>query len=387
MAKRIVLTLLGLLILVGAIAGVKVLQIRTMIKAGANRTMPPETVTTARVQAASWGESLTATGSLEAVQGVTVGAELAGKVAKIAFTPGAKVKQDELLVQLDTAAEEAQLRVAETNQDLAKITQRRMATLIAKGMIAQADYDSAEANFKQLAAQADNMRAAIAKKTIRAPFTGRLGIRQVNLGQILHDGDAIVTLQRMDPIFVNFQLPQQELSRIRTGFAITLNSDALGGHHPTGTITTINPEVDGTTRNIRVQGTVANNEELLRPGMFATVTVTLPGENKVLTLPATAVLYAPYGDSVFVVEEQKAPGGSVQASQVPPDKGGKGLVLRQQFVRLGEKRGDFVAINEGVKQGETVVTTGVFKLRNGESVVVDNSDSPEFKLKPKPENN
>ena len=418
MGKRITLTLLGLLIVAGAIAGVKFLQIRTMIDAGGKAVMPPETVTTAQAQAASWGSTLVAMGSLEAVQGVTVAAELAGKVERIAFTPGALVKKGDLLVKFDTAAEEAQLRAMRTSRDLAQVTLRRMATLVGKGLIAQADYDKSEADFKQFAAQADNISAAIAKKTILAPFDGRLGIRQINIGQILENGDSIVSLQVLDPIFVNFKLPQQELAKISTGLAISLSGDALGDQRITGEITTISPEVDAVTRNIRVQATVANREELLRPGMFVSVTITLSGENKVLTAPATAVLYAPYGDSVFVVEEKKdsvqslpksdkgsvqsspkSDKGSVQSSpksdegsvQSPPDKkakpGGGGLVLRQQFVRLGEKRGDFVAINEGLREGETVVTTGVFKLRNGQGVVVDNTNSPEFKLQPKPANN
>jgi len=336
-----------------------------------------------------------------------------------------------LLVKLDTAPEEAQLRAIETSRDLARVTRQRMATLVGKGVIAQADYDKAEADFKQLAAQADNLRATIAKKTILAPFAGRLGIRQINLGQILKEGDSIVSLQVLDPIFVNFKLPQQELARISTGLPLTLSGDALGDQRITGEITTISPEVDAVTRNLRVQATVANREELLRPGMFVNVTIALVGENKVLTVPATAVLYAPYGDSVFVVEEkkdavqslpgsdkgsvqslpkldkgsvqslQKSDKGSVQSlqksdkgsAQSPPgsDKstkpGAGGLVLRQQFVRLGEKRGDFVAINEGLGAGETVVTTGVFKLRNGQGVIVDNTTAPEFKLKPTPENN
>ncbi len=407
MAKRIILTLLGLIIVAGGIAGVKFLQIRTMVEAGGKAMPPPETVTTARVQAASWGSTLAATGALDAVQGVTVAAEMAGKVERIAFTPGALVKKGDLLVQLDTAAEEAELRAINTSRDLAQVTQRRMATLVGKGLIAQADYDKAEADFKQFEAQADNIRAIIAKKTIRAPFAGRLGIRQINLGQILKEGDTIVSLQVLDPIFINFQVPQQELAALSTGLSVSLGSDAIGEHRITGEITTINPEVDAATRNIRVQATVANSEELLRPGMFVNVTITLPGDNTVLTVPATAVLYAPYGDSVFVVENKKglvqslpksdkdsvqspARGGKTESPLQPEKKGnsgGSGLVLRQQFVRLGEKRGDFVAINEGLAEGETVVTTGVFKLRNGQSVVVDNSNSPEFKLQPKPENN
>jgi membrane fusion protein (multidrug efflux system) len=375
MAKRIILTLLGLILIVGAIAGVKFLQIRTLIDQGGKHSMPPETVTAGPVQTMAWGSSLTATGSLEAVQGVTVAAQLPGRVEKIAFAPGAMVNKDDLLVQLDTAAEEAQLRVIQTNRDLAHTNLKRMTTLESQGLIARADFDKSQADYTGSVAQADNIRAAIAKKTIRAPFSGRLGVRLVNLGQILREGDAIVSLQVMDPVFVNFQLPQQDLAQIHAGLPITISSDTLAGKQVAGTITTISPQVAETTRSIQVQGQVANKDELLRPGMFVEVAITLPGENKVLTVPATAVLYAPYGDSLFVVEEKKG------------DKGGPAtLTLRQQFVRLGEHRGDFVAINEGVKEGERVVTTGVFKLRNSQAVVIDNTLAPEFKLAPTPEN-
>jgi len=224
-------------------------------------------------------------------------------------------------------------------------------------------------------AQADTIRATIAKKNIRAPFAGLLGIRLVNLGEFLHEGDAIVSLQSLDPIFVNFLLPQQELSKIGLGLKVRVTTDALPGEVIEGTITAINPQVDASTRNIRIQATVANPRERLRPGMFAEVAVVLAGRNEVIAIPATSVLYAPYGDSVFVVEEKKS------------EKAGEPVKrVRQQFARLGEKRGDFVSVVSGVKEGEAVVSTGVFKLRNGQDVVVDNTLSPEFKLRPVPEN-
>jgi len=376
MAKRIILTILGLIIIVGAIAGVKVLQIRRMIDSGGQFIPPPETVSTARVGFDSWESVITAVATLEAVQGVTVAAEQAGKVVNIAFSPGAFVNKGDLLVQLDSAAEEAQLRSIRIGRDLAQTNLRRLADLVKKGLIAQVDYDNAEASFKQSEAQIDNISAIIAKKSIRAPFSGRLGVRLINLGQILREADAIVSLQVLDPIFVNFMLPQQELGRIKIGLPVRLSSDSLGAQLISGAITTINPTVDEVSRNIRVQATVANKDELLRPGMFGSVSVVLPSRTEVSTIPGTAVLYAPYSDSVFVVEEKK------------DEKSGKsGLVIRQQFVRLGEKRGDFVAVLSGLQKEETVVSTGVFKLRNSQAVVVDNSHAPTFELNPKPENN
>jgi membrane fusion protein (multidrug efflux system) len=281
-------------------------------------------VTTALAQPDTWESLLTSVGSLEAVQGVTVTAELTGKVVQIAFKPGTMVAAGDLLVQQDISSEEAQLRAAEATAALTRLNLERSRELLARKMISQSELDNTQANFKQAAAQSDTIRAAIAKKTIRAPFAGRLGIRLVNLGQILNAGDAIVSLQALDPIFVDFLLPQQQLAQIKPGLTVRVASDALSGQVINGKITAVNPQVDAATRNIRVQATLANPEERLRPGMFANVTVVLPAREKLLTIPATAVLYAPYSDSVFVVEEK------------PSEKSGSpGKVVRQQFVRLG----------------------------------------------------
>lgn len=376
MIKRILITIFGLLVVVGAIAGVKVLQIRELLAVGAQYAPPPETVTTAVTHGESWESLLTAVGSLEAVQGVTLAAELAGKVEEIRFESGTGVRQGDVLLRQDVSSEQAQLPGAEAAVELARLNLNRMRSLRTEKIVSQAELDSAESAYRQALSAADNLRATMAKKTIRAPFAGRLGIRLVNLGQMLSEGQAIVSLQNLDPIFVNFLLPQQQLSLIRTGFAVRLASDALPGRELPGKITAINPEVDANTRNIRIQATIANPEGLLRPGMFANVAVALPERQQVLVIPATAVLYAPYSDSVFVVEEK------------PDEKTGKsGLTIRQQFVRLGEKRGDFVAVTSGLKGGETLVSTGAFKLRNGQAVVVDNTLAPRFQLAPQPENN
>ncbi|MGD2150190.1 MAG: efflux RND transporter periplasmic adaptor subunit [Desulfobacterales bacterium] len=373
MVKRIIISLIGLIVLIGGLAGIKYLQIDRMAVYGDNFMPPPEVVTAATAKNDSWESFLTAVGSLEAVQGVVVTAELKGKVVRIAFEPGTMVKAGDLLVQQDTSVESAQLRAAEAEVALAKINFKRSKELVAAKTISQSDFDNADARFKQAVAQADNIRATIGKKTIRAPFAGRLGIRQVNLGQTLNEGDEIVSLQSLDPIYVNFLLPQQRLAQVHSGLAIRLTTDAFPGQMITGKITAINPQVDAETRNIRIQATVANPEERLRPGMYVNVSVVLPDRIEVLTIPATSVLYAPYGDSVFVVDKKK--NDKNQPS---------GLVLNQKFVRLGEKRGDYVSVVYGLKQGETVVSTGVFKLRNGQAVVIDNTLSPDFKQMPKP---
>lgn len=372
--KPIILAVLALLILIALLAGTKALQIGKMVDQGKAFVPPPETVTTASVSSESWETLLNAVGSLSAVQGLTVAAELPGKVTQIAFAAGATVRRGDLLLRQDTSTEEAQLPGAEAAVALTKANLDRAAQLLAQKFISGAEYDAAKAAHRQAQAQAAAIRATIAKKTIRAPFAGRLGVRLVNLGQHLREGDAIVSLQTLDPIFVDFSLPQQQLAQLRPGLPVRVSADVLPQPRG-GTITALNPELDPATRSVRVQATLPNPGEELRPGMFVNIAVVLPARQQTLVIPATSVVYAPYSDSVFVVEEQKG-----------ADGGKDGLVLRQQFVHLGEKRGDFVAVLSGLKPGETVVSTGAFKLRNGQAVVVDNTLAPQFQLAPKPEN-
>jgi len=347
-----------------------------MIESGKKFVPPAETVTTAKVTSDAWETSLGSVGSLTAVQGVIVAAELAGKVVRINFEAGTPVKKGEILLRQDTSSEEAQLPGAVSQVKLSRANLKRADQLFKDGIISQADHDTAVSNVAQTQAQVDSLQATVAKKTIRAPFSGRLGIRQVNLGQILREGDPIVTLQSLDPIYVDFTLPQQQLVQVRLGQPVRVTGDALPGETIQGKITAISPQIDAETRTIKLQATLSNRAEKLRPGMFVNATVGLPVRQKVLAIPATAVLYAPYRDSVFVVETGKDSKG-----------GSAGLALRQQFVRLGEKRGDFVAVTEGLKEGETIVSTGVFKLRNSQSVIIDNKLAPDFRQAPKPENN
>jgi membrane fusion protein (multidrug efflux system) len=374
MTKRIIFTILGVLVMIGILGGIKGLQIQRMIAIGSQSEPPPETVTTAVVRSVSWEALISSVGSLEAVQGVMLTAELPGKVTRIAFEPGTKVKAGDLLLQQDISSEEAQLRAAEATVRLTKLELERSSKLLGKKAVAQAKYDSDEALYRQAVAQIDGIRATIKKKTIRAPFAGSLGIRMVNLGQVINEGDPIVSLQTLDPIFVNFSLPQQQLAQVKPGLKVRVRTDALPGQAIEGEITAISPEVDAATRNIRVQATVANRQEYLRPGMFVNVSVVLPAREEVLAIPTTAVLYAPYGDTVFVVDAKKSDKGVEPVS-----------VVRQKIVQLGENRGDFVASVSGLAKGETVVSTGVFKLRNGQAVVVDNTLAPAFKLAPEPE--
>ncbi|MCC6135667.1 MAG: efflux RND transporter periplasmic adaptor subunit [Candidatus Contendobacter sp.] len=375
MIKKVLLTLAGLLLLIGALAGTKVFQFKTMFAADADATPPPETVTTAEVKPDTWQPVLTAVGSVAAVQGVMLSAEEAGTVRNIAFESGAAVKTGELLLDLDTSVEQAQLRSAVASADLARANLSRARDLRPKNLMSQADFEAAEAQAKQANAQIDNIRAIIAKKTLRAPFAGRTGIRQVNLGQFLNTGDPIVTLQSLDPVYVDFSLPQQRLAQLEVGMAVQVTTDAFPDQRFEGKLATINPEVEAATRNVRLRATLDNRLGLLRPGMFVNVAAALPDVEKVLMIPATAVLYAPYGDSVFIIEEKK-----------DEKTGAVGKVLNQKFVHLGKTRGDFVVVTDGLSAGQTIVTTGVFKLRNGMAVVVNNQLAPDFQIAPKPAN-
>lgn len=373
MKKKLFFTILGLLLLAGGITAIKALQIKKMIDQGKAMVFPPEVVTTAEVQKSAWESTLNSVGSLVAVQGVTVAAELPGKIVNIAFEPGAKVRAGDLLIKQDSTTEEAQLRSAEAQIKLAQNNFNRIEQLLARNAISRADFDNADAQLLANKAQADAIRTAIAKKNVHAPFTGQLGLRLINLGEILKEGTAIVSLQTLNPIFANFQLPQHQFSQIKTGYLVRVTSDALPGQTIDGKITAINPQVDSNTRNISIQASLENTKELLRPGMFVDVRVVLPAQNEVLAIPATSILYAPYSDSVFVVD-----------NKTDEKSGQEGKAVRQQFVRLGEKRGDFIAVLSGLKESDTIVTTGVFKLRNGQSVVIDNKLAPQFKLAPKP---
>jgi membrane fusion protein (multidrug efflux system) len=375
MKRKIVIVATVLLVIVGSLAGIKALQIRALIHANAEFAIPPETVSGAEVRQETWESTLDAVGSVAAVQGVELRAELAGTVREIAFESGATAEAGQLLVQLDTSSEQAQLRSAEAQAELARLNLERARELRAQGVISRSEQDSSEAASRQTIGAVDGVRAVIAKKTIRAPFAGRLGIRSVNLGQYVNAGDAIVSLQSLDPVYVDFNLPEQQLSQVRRTMAVRVTTDATPGRIFTGAVTALNPEVNASTRNIRIQATVPNRDGDLRPGMFARVELVLPESKPYLVVPATSVLHAPYGDSVFVVNESKDEKTGATVKKVT-----------MTTVRLGDTRGDFVAVTSGLQAGQTVVTSGVFKLRNGAAVVLDNTLAPDAKSAPRPAN-
>ncbi|BCU05827.1 efflux RND transporter periplasmic adaptor subunit [Allochromatium tepidum] len=373
MLRKIFMTAIAVSLLIGALVYAKLGQFSAMGRAAEAMAVPPETVTAVTVDEALWERSIAAVGTLEPVQGVMVSAEVGGRVTRIDFASGAAVKAGDVLLRLDTSSEEAQLASAEAAATLAKADLTRVRAMDARKLSSQDALDAAEAKAKETQAQVVNMRALIAKKTVRAPFGGRLGLRLVNLGQVLQEGDRIVSLQTLDPIYVDFSIPQQRLGDLRHDMTVRVRADAAPDETFSGAIIAVSPEVDAVTRSVRVRAQIANPGERLRAGMFARVEVVLQDRQPVLPVPATAVLYAPYGDSVFVIEERK---NDTTGATEP--------VLRQQFVRLGRARGDFVDVTDGLKAGETVVTSGVFKLRTGMTVVIDNRLAPAAGLEPNP---
>ena len=369
--------LAGLGLLVFGLGFFKVTQIQGFIalaKSGAFAP-PPTAVSTVVAKQTSWQPTLDTIGSVVAINGVTISTDLAGIVSQIAFESGAKVHAGDLLLHLDTSQEEAQLHQAEAQRDLAQVNLKRNTGLLASRTISQSDYDTSEATFRQMQATVDQYRALIARKTLRAAFDGIVGIRQANLGQYLNTGDPVVTLQSFDPIYVNFSLPQQNLSKLAVGQTVELHADAFDKEPFTGKINAINSLVDQTTRNVQVQATLSNPDAKLRPGMFVKVSVLMNESKTVIAIPATAIHYAPYGDSIFIVSDIKDP----QSGK--PYKG-----VREQFVKVGQARGDLVAIESGLKPGEEVATSGVFRLRNSAPVIVNNQTKPESELRPTPSN-
>jgi membrane fusion protein (multidrug efflux system) len=373
MKRKIIIAVVIVLAIISVLAGVKTWQIHKLIAAGQALAPPPETISSAVAHEEKWQDTLTAIGSINAVQGVTISPEIAGKVSEITFESGAVVAKGDLLVRLDTSSEEAQLRAIEAQVELARLNAERDRQLRANNTVSQSELDAAETTLKQAQGNADAIRATIAKKNIRAPFTGQLGIRLINLGELLDVGKPIVSLQALSPVFADFSLPQQELARLKTGLVVRVTSDTYPDQHFDGTLTAINPDLDATTRSVRLQATFENAEKQLHPGMFVRVEVEMPEEQAALAVPATAILSAPYGDSVYVIESQSAKAGEKSKQTV-----------RQQFIRTGRSRGDFISITSGLKAGDRVVSAGLFKLRNGMAVQENNETTPKAVEKPRP---
>jgi membrane fusion protein (multidrug efflux system) len=374
MAKRMILMLVAAALLVGALGYFKLRQVQAAVKGGAFQP-PPAAVTTIVAKQGTWPSTLSVVGTTAPVHGVTVSADLPGTVDTITFDSGKFVHEGEVLVQLDTRQERAQLAAMEAQRDLAKINYNRMQQLVNEGVISRMDYDKSTAEQKQTEANVGEIKATIQRKTIRAPFSGILGIRQVNLGQYMSAGTAIVSLQALNPIYANFNVPQQVMSQMRPGQNVKISTDGASGHLYTGRVNALDSTVDESTRNVQVQATLANPENKLRPGMFVQVEVGVGAQRSLFPLPASAINYAPFGDSVYVVTDLKGPDGKTYRG------------VRQQFVKIAGARGDQVGIVSGLHQGDEVVTSGAFKLRNGAAVAVNNQIQPGNNPSPQPEDN
>lgn len=372
MFKKFIIAILGFILVVLALGAVKAAQLKEM--SSVSHVPPPTAVTTIEAKSVAWHPALEAIGTLAPVEGVTLSADAEGTIVKIMVESGTAVKAGDPLVEIDTSVETAQLTAAEARAELARINIDRAKDLLNNKTLAKSEFDTIEATSKQSIAEVDALKAQIDKKTVRAPFDGRIGIRLVNVGQYISKGRALMPLQNLDPIFVNFNVPQRQLGDLKIGQTISISVDAFPGKAFEGKVSAINSEVDASTRNISVQATLANPNEVLRAGMFVTVELQLPVAEPKVVIPATSVAYAAYGNSVFIVEKMKNHDGQEY------------LGVRQQLIKLGGTRGDLVAIEEGIKPGEQVVTSGVFRLRNAAPVQVNNDVQPSAKPAPQPAN-
>ena len=390
MTKRMLIMIGGIVVLVLILGGGFALHIKKLI---ASSPKPfPQTVTATKVSSTDWQPSLAAVGSVVPVRGVDVTSEISGLVREIHFKSGQDVKKGDVLVELNADSDKAQLAALDAAAELSASVLKRDKAQFDAQAIAQAQVDADAADLKSKRALAAQQQANIDKKTIRAPFSGKLGITTVNPGQYLNPGDKIVTLQTIDQIYVDFNLPQKQIGSLQVGQTVNVTSDGFAGVAFPGKITAISPKVDTTTRNVVVEATFANPKRQLLPGMFANASVEVGDKKHYLTLPQTAITYNPYGSTVFVVmtadEAAEAARQSASgASAAAPSKAasGSGLVVQQAFVTTGETRGDQVAILKGLKEGQQVVTSGQVKLKNGTSIVIDNTVSPANSPNPTPQ--
>ncbi|MGH7294034.1 MAG: efflux RND transporter periplasmic adaptor subunit [Polyangiaceae bacterium] len=382
---RYILAVLALLAVISGLAAVKYKQISTLISFG--QTMqkagpPPEAVGTGIARADTWQESIDAVGSVAAARGVTVSNDAPGIVSAIHFESGKVVRQGDVLLEIDSNTERSQLAALQARRELAQINAQRTRALVATDSLPRSQQDNDDAIVKTSRSDLEALRAQIARKIVRAPFSGKLGIRQVNLGQYLNPGTPIAVLEATDTVFVDFTLPQQKLKAVALGMPVRVVIEGEGVAPADGSITAIDPSIDAVTRSIKLRASLANRDEKLLPGMFARVSVVLPGKRDVVAIPVSAVVHAAYGDSVFVAEDRKDDeGNAVHGADGAPAK-----VARQQFVRLGDTRGDFVAVADGITAGQEIVTAWAFKLRNGAAIHVDNTVQAKAEASPHPQN-
>ena len=414
-AKRMIAMIVIVLLVIGAIIGIKVMRIQKMM--AGMKPPPPSVVSTAKAGFQEWQPSLSAVGSLRAVRGADLALDIAGLVTKVNLKSGDEVKEGEVLLQLRDSEDVAQLRQLEASGALAQVTFDRAKQQLAVQAISKADYDTAAADLKAKQAAVAQQQVNVSKKQLRAPFAGRAGIITVNPGAYLNSGTTIVTLQELDPIYVDFHLPQRNLGDLKVGQKVTLTLDAFKGRSFEGTLTAISPKVDGDTRNVQIEASVPNHDRELTPGMFANVSVEVGDKERHLTLPQTAIVYNPYGETVYLVrtkaefdKTQAANAAANKAEDKPGDKKADDkkaedkkaadkdkaktdpkaapaneLVAQQAFVTTGPTRGDQVAIVKGLDEGVEVVSSGQVKLKSGSPITVDNSVQPSDSPNPTPQ--
>jgi membrane fusion protein, multidrug efflux system len=372
--KRMIWMIVGVVLLIALIAGIKVLLVVRMIHG-----MPkpaPFTVSTTAAREQPWQPALSAVGTLRAAKGADLAMDVAGLVTGVNLTSGQDVTQGQLLLQLRDGDDVAQLQQFEAAAQLSQLTFERARQQLAAQAISKADYDTAAADLKAKQAAVAQQKVVVAKKQLRAPFTGRAGIITISPGAYLSAGTTVVSVQQLDPLFVDFYVPQSELGRLQVGQTVNLKLDAYAGRGFTGKLSAINPKVDLGTRNVQVEATVPNHDKALTPGMFAKVTVDAGREQRQLTLPQAAIVYNPYGDTVYVVQPSK--GKDDKGQPLPP-------TVKQTFVTVGDTRGDQVAILKGIDAGTVVVTSGQIKLKNDAPIAIDNSVQPADSIHPAPQ--
>lgn len=371
--KRMIVMLIAVAVVFGAIVGFNMFRAKMIKQFLASQGVPPQTVTTMVAAYDDWQPQLSAIGTLRAVRGVDLSFQVSGQVTQVNVKSGQEVRAGEVLIKLYDADDQARLHQLEANAELARIQLERTKKQLAVQAVAQSQYDTDFAASKSLQAQVAEQKALIIKKTLTAPFAGRIGIVTINPGQYANPGDKMMSLQQLDPIFIDFYLPQQEIGRLQSGQPVLAKSDAYPDVAFVGRITAVDPRVDAASRNVHIEAQFANSEKRLVPGMYATVGVQTSGPERHITLPQTSVTVNPYGDTVFVVEESKSVDGKTAQT------------AKQVFVTLGPKRGDQVAILEGLQEGQTVVTSGQLKLKNGTPIVVNNAVQPANDPNPKPQ--
>ncbi|MEE4249063.1 MAG: efflux RND transporter periplasmic adaptor subunit [Alcanivoracaceae bacterium] len=384
MSKRMIIMLVACAVVFGLVFGLKGMLNFGMNQFFDNMPMPPATITATEAVSDEWVLALDAVGTVRAVNGVEVTTQVAGEVEQIHFSSGDEVKQGDVLVSLDARTDSAQLKALEAAARLAEQEYERFQTLFKQGSISRSELDRRQSERDQAIATANAQRERVAQKTLRAPFSGKLGIRQVDLGQYLNPGNAVVTLQQLDPIYVNFSLPERDQALLQSGLAVRASLSAMPDELFEGEISAIEPGVDPTTRNFNVQASFPNNEQKLRPGMFARISIRLADSEQVVVVPRTAIQYAPYGNSVYVItekEEQAAEEGEGAEEDKEPT-----LIVKRRFVKTGSERGDLVAVIDGLKAGERVATSGLLKLRNDATVIINNKVEPSSEIDPRPDN-